>query len=209
MTPRTLAATVLMTAALSGLPPSSVAASQDAPPPVPANLDGNRRQTIDAVETMSAGVGIFLFFMTGLGVITYVGRSILEHRRWLLAMRVQTDAHTKLVDRLASNEDLLAYVQSPAGQRFLSSSPLAIDGEVLPAGAPLGRILTSIQIGVVGAFGGLGLFIARNNVIEEVAQPLQVIATLAIALGAGFVLSAAIAFMLSRRFGLIRSSSNA
>jgi hypothetical protein len=31
---------------------------------------------------------------------------------------------------------LLAYVQSPAGQRFLSSSPLAIDGEVRPAGAP-------------------------------------------------------------------------
>ena len=38
-------------------------------------------------------------------------------------MKIQTDAHTKIVDRLASNEDLLAYMQSPAGQRFLTSSP--------------------------------------------------------------------------------------
>ena len=141
----------------------------------------SRTQTINAIEEMGAGIGVFLFFMTALGVVTHVGRSILEHRRWLQATKVQTDAHAKLVDRLASNEDLMAYVQSPAGQRFLSAT-LAVGDETRAPAAPIGRILTSTQIGVVGAFAGLGLWVAKGNVIEDVAQPLQVIATLAIAL---------------------------
>jgi hypothetical protein len=104
----------------------------------------------------------------------------------------------------------MAYVQSPAGQRFLSATPLVVDGDARAPGAPLGRILSSLQIGVVGAFAGAGLWIAKSNVIEEVAQPLQVIATLATALGLGFVVSAAVSFLLSRQLGLIRpSSSNA
>ena len=173
-----------------------------------ANADGRRSQTIGAIEEIGVGVGVFLFFMTALGVVTHVGRSILEHRRWLHATKIQTDAHAKLVDRLASNEDLMAYVQSPAGQRFLSATPLVVDGEARAPGAPIGRILSSIQIGVVGAFAGTGLWIAKSNVIEEVAQPLQVMATLAIALGLGFVVSAAISFLLSRQLGLIRTSSS-
>jgi hypothetical protein len=176
----------------------------------PSGTVSSRSQAIQAIEEMSVGIGIFLFFMTALATITHVGRSILEHRRWLHATKIQTDAHAKLVDRLASNEDLMAYVQSPAGQRFLSATPLVVDGEGRVPGAPIGRILGSLQIGVVGAFAGAGLWIARSNVIEEVALPLQVIATLAVALGLGFIVSAAASFLLSRQLGLIRpSSSNA
>src|SRR5262249_55224365 len=84
--------------------------------------EGSRHQTIQAMQEIAAGIGVFLFFMAALTVVAYVSRSVLEHRRWLHATKVQTDAHTKLVDRLASNEDLMTYVQSAAGQRFLSAS---------------------------------------------------------------------------------------
>lgn len=171
-----------------------------------------QRRTIEAIEESLAGLAFFLFFMTALGVAIHVGRSILEHRRWMHAMKIQTDTHVKLVDRLSSNDELMAYIQSPVGQRFLTSAPVSIEPEQRMGNltAPLNRILLSIQIGVVAACGGTGLWIAKNRVIEEVAQPLHVISILAIALGIGFVVSALLAYGLSEQMGLLhKKSSNA
>jgi hypothetical protein len=169
-----------------------------------------QRRTIEAVEESLAGLAFFLFFMTALGVATHVGRSILEHRRWMHAMKIQTDTHTKLVDRLSSNEELMAYISSPVAQRFLSSTPVSIESDRMGiVAAPVARILTSIQIGVVATCGGTGLWIAKARVIEEVAQPLHVIAVLAIALGIGFVLSAFLSYGLSEQMGLTKRSTNA
>jgi hypothetical protein len=74
-------------------------------------------------------------------------------------------------------------------------------------GSPAGRILWSAQIGIVLALGGLGLFIARNNVIDEAAQALYVVAIVAIALGIGFALSAIAAYALSKQLGLLEPHS--
>jgi hypothetical protein len=53
---------------------------------------------------------------------------------------IQTDAHNnKLLDRLTANEELITYVQSPAGQRFLESAPISMEGPRAIA-APIGRI---------------------------------------------------------------------
>jgi hypothetical protein len=41
--------------------------------------------------------------------------------------KVQTEVHTKIVDRFTANDDLLAYIQSPAGSKFLESSPIHLD----------------------------------------------------------------------------------
>jgi hypothetical protein len=42
---------------------------------------------------------------------------------------VQVEMHGKLLDRLTTNEDLLAYAQSPAGSRFLESTPISLEAE--------------------------------------------------------------------------------
>ncbi len=149
-----------------------------------------------------------LFFLLGVcfvvGMIGWIARSVVEYRAWLRASKVQTEAHTKVLDRLTSNEDVLAYAQSPVGQRFLAGSALASDFGARSVGSPVGRILWSVQIGVVLALGGIGLVIARNNVIDEVSQALYVVAVLAIALGIGFVLSSLVAYALSQRLGLLQ-----
>jgi hypothetical protein len=170
--------------------------------------DGNRRQALEALEAILAGIGGFLAFLTIVSVIIWLVRAGIDYRRWLRAIRIQTDAHMKVVDRLASNEDLMVYLQSPAGQRFLSSSPVAIDATPQAVSAPLNRILWSVQAGVVLTASGIGLWFARQNVIEEAAQPLYVIAILAIALGIGFVVSALLSYGLSRQLGLINAGSN-
>ena len=53
------------------------------------------------------------------------------------------------MDRFTANEDLLAYMQTPAAQRFLESAPLSLEAPSRPVGAPLSRILWSVQVGVV------------------------------------------------------------
>jgi len=175
-----------------------------------SRADEPRLQTMQAVQEAMAGLAFFLFFMTALGVAIHIGRSILEHRRLMHAMKVQTDTHTKLLDRLSTNEELMAYIQSPVGQRLLSSTPVAMESDRRHGvAAPVARILTSVQIGVVAACGGTGLWIAKARVIEEVAQPLHVIAILAIALGVGFVVSAFLSYGLSEQMGLMKRSSNA
>ena len=160
-------------------------------------------QAMRTFETVLAGLGIFLFFTTALGVVTFIARSLIDHRRWLRATKVHADAHTKVFDRLSSNEDLLAYIQSPAGRQFLEPTPSLLDSGSRAISAPIGRILWSVQAGVVLAVVGAGVWLVRNNIIEELAGPMSAIAVLAIALGAGFALSALVAYGLSRRLGLL------
>jgi len=163
----------------------------------------NRVRALNVVDGVLAGIAGLIVFSTIVGLLVWVIRSVINYRSWLRATKIQTDAHTKIFDRLSSNEELMAYVQSPAGQRFLTSASLTVD--VLPRtiGAPIGRILWSMQAGVVVTLGGAGLWIAKANVMEELAQILQVVSVLAMAIGIGFVVSAFLAYALSHRLGLL------
>jgi hypothetical protein len=162
-----------------------------------------KEQAMRTFETVLGGLGVFLFFTTALGVIAWVVRQVIDHRRWLRAAKLHTDAHAKVFDRLSSNEDLLAYVQSPAGRQFLEPTPFLIDSGSRGVSAPIGRILWSVQAGVVLAVVGVGVWLVRNNLIEELAGPMSAVAVLAIALGLGFALSALVAYLLSHRLGLL------
>jgi hypothetical protein len=170
-----------------------------------------RTQVARAVESVFIGLEVMTGVIFLVGTLAWLIRSGIEYRRWLRAMKIQTDAHTKIVDRLASNDDLMAYMQSAAGQRFLTSSsiaPQAFDQLTQPMSAPLNRILWSVQAGVVLATAGAGLWLAKNGVIDEAAQAMQVVAILAMALGVGFVLSALASYALSRQLGLIHSHAD-
>lgn len=153
-------------------------------------------------EDLMQGLLIILVFSTITGVLIWLIRTLVDHRRWLRLTKVQTETHTKLLDRLTSQEDLMAYMQTPAGRRFLESAPIAMDTAARPMGAPFSRVLWSVQAGVVLALGGLGLLLVSRTAIPEVAQGLWAIGILTLALGIGFVLSAAVAYGLSRRMGL-------
>jgi hypothetical protein len=167
----------------------------------------NRTAAMRAVESVLEGLEFLIGFMTAVLALAWLARAGIEHRRWLRATKIQVDAHTKIVDRLSSNEDLLAYMQSQTGQQFLSASigVPAVAAAPVAVGAPFNRILWSVQVGIVVAAAGLGLWLAKAGVIDEVAQPLQVISILAMALGAGFVASAFASYALSRQLGLVQA----
>jgi len=165
-----------------------------------------RGAALRVVESVFEGAMFLIGVVSFFTLVGWLGRALIDYRTWQRASKIQADAHAKLVDRLTANEDLLAYLQSPAGQRAtMSATRPGLDIAMRAVGAPVNRILWSVQAGVVLAAGGLGLWFAKASVIEEAAQALNVVAVLAVALGVGFVASALVAYGLSRQLGLLES----
>jgi hypothetical protein len=170
-----------------------------------------RVQLIRALDQALAGVGFLIGFLTVVLTIGWLLRSVMEHRKWLRVSKTHVDTHTRLMERLTSNEELLAYMQSPAGRRFLEAAPIPIDGGPRMLNAPFGRILWSVQAGVVVAFLGAGLIyassrLANNDLFSMGELPVFLIGCAAVAVGAGFFISAIAAYGLSHRLGLFPSS---
>ena len=152
------------------------------------------------------GMQVFSIILVITGALVWLIKTLIDYRRWLRISRIQAEVHTKLVDRFTSSEELLSYIQTPAGRRFLESSPIPLDVESRASlSAPVSRILWSIQIGVILASGGFGLIYVGNRQLSSyTAEPLQAVGSLAIALGLGFVVSAVVAYLISSRLGLLR-----
>lgn len=154
----------------------------------------------------AAGLAIF---GTIVAAVTWMIRLLVDYRRWNRLARVQADAHTKLLDRFTANDELIAYVQSPAGSRFLQSAPIALDPGTRRLGAPVSRILWSAQAGLVVMMAGIALEYVSSRVDPDAQQPLFAIGAVALAIGVGFLLSAGVAYAISHRLGLFESPAPA
>ena len=153
-------------------------------------------------SAMEAGI-IFTIFLVVMATLTWLIKTLIDYRRWSRLSKVQADAHNKVLDRFASNEDLLAYVQTPAGRRFLESAPIALDPAGPAVAAPFRRILFAIEAGFVILAGGIGLRYVSGRVPAEISPMLLGLGVLGIALGIGFIVAAGVSFLLSKRMGLI------
>lgn len=165
-----------------------------------------RREYQEMIAAFAAGTAALIVFAILTSIVVWVVRTTLEQRRWNRLSKIQAEVHTKLMDRFSSNEELLTYVQTPSGRRFLESGPSPMqETAARTIGAPFSRILWSVQAGVVLTTAGLGLLFVSNRFLED-TEPSQfffVVGALTLALGAGFVVSAGAAYMLSHKLGLL------
>jgi len=148
---------------------------------------------IEIWRNVFQGLTMLLVFGTMVGVVVWLVRTIMDYRRWQRLAKVQAEVHTKILDRFTANDELLAYIGSHAGRRFLESSPIMLDEGPRSVAAPLGRILWSVQFGLILTAGGIGLLLVSGILPDEGSQPLRVLSGMAIAIGIGFVLSAGVA----------------
>ncbi|HEY7190420.1 MAG TPA: hypothetical protein VH436_27905 [Vicinamibacterales bacterium] len=161
-------------------------------------------RSYELVQMILAGFGFTLLGSSILGVFIWLVKTAIDHRRWLRLTRTQTEVHTKLLDRLGTNEELMAYIQSPAGRRFLESAPITLEQEQpRTTNAPVSRILWSMQAGVVLGALGLGFWLVQTRTSLEVSEGFWIIGVLIAALGFGFLASAALAYVISSRLGLV------
>jgi hypothetical protein len=157
---------------------------------------------LEALGVLLGGMAGFLAVFALIGVFAWLVRAIIQHRRWLEASQVQADVHTKLMDRMTSNEELLAYVQSPAGRRFFEATPVRPEAEAPVNPAPVGSIIWALMAGIVLATVGAGFRLAAIYVSDEAHEPFVVVGVIILALGAGFILAAISAYIVSARLGL-------
>jgi hypothetical protein len=171
----------------------------------PDDGDDPHRREREQMLGVLAGIGLFIAFMVLVGVAVWLIRLVVTHRRWNKLATVQFETHNKLLDRFTSNEELLAYVQTPAGRKFLDSAPIPMHDAAPKMAAPFSRILWSVQAGIVLLILGIGLSQVSRQFTDDAAHLVSVAGVLALSLGAGFIVSAIAAYVLSRKLGLLEA----
>jgi hypothetical protein len=105
-------------------------------------------------------------------MLIWLIRILLENRRWARVFRMQTEVHSKLLERFGSSGELLQYMESEPGKRFLEAAPIPVEfgrDQRLPGG--LARVLGPLQIGIVLTLLGAGLLLLqRSQTLAEVSR---------------------------------------
>jgi hypothetical protein len=143
---------------------------------------------MEDMAPMITSIGVFL-------VIGWIVKLSLAHRRFTRLAQLQYDLQAKLLDKFTSSQELAEYMRGDVGERFLQSA-------TVERSSPYTRILGSVQAGLVLLTGGVA-FLALEGRISGADEAFAFLGTLGVALGVGFGLSAGVAYLLSKAWGLI------
>lgn len=160
----------------------------------------NRRSDMDELFSWLVPFAVFICCLLALLAVM---RTVLENRRWNKSFKVHEEVHTKLIEKFASGEELRGYMESDAGRRLLEWSPPALETR-----APLavGRILWSLQAGLILGLGGVGLLAIRSRV-PDAADGLLICGALGLTIGIGFFLSAFFSYAIAKHLGLLNGGT--
>jgi amino acid transporter len=117
-----------------------------------------------------------------LGWVAYLGASIVRRKQ-------KTDMQKALLEKFSSAHDFAEFMQSPAGQKYVLNFADAVTG-------PFNSIMNAVKIGIVLLFAGAALVASgqRHNL-----WLLDTMGMFSTCVGAGFLISAAISYLLYRR----------
>ena len=156
---------------------------------------------------MSENLSIVLVVFIIAGGFVLIVRALLDYRRTTVLVRVQADAHVKLMEKLASSQELLGYMETEAGKHFLQLVAVGVESSRGPK-FPLGRILWSVQVGLVLLLAGAGFLFLRSRLADHATtEGFLVLGTMTVTVGIGFILSAAASYGLSKHLGLLESDA--
>jgi hypothetical protein len=133
-----------------------------------------------------------------LGLLFTVGwiiSSIADSRRKMMAARARSELAQKILEKHGSGREFLDFLQSDAGKSFLDTAAAEPNSAAT-------RVLGSVQKGVIAVAFGLGL-LSLPWIIRVGSEPFRLFGILSVSLGAGFLVSALLAYRLSRSLGLI------
>lgn len=148
-----------------------------------------------------APVLVFASMTVGVAWIVWV---VSNNKRRQRIAEVQREMQAKLFEKFGTSQEMLAYLNSEAGAKFLNSATIE------PA-KPFGRVLGSVQAGLILFFLGVAMFIVRATMPSETfnavdraqtAHGFLAVSLLLLALGLGFLASAAASYRLSKAWGL-------
>ena len=141
---------------------------------------------------------VFVFITMMIAAVLVI-RMVIENGRSKRETEAQLQMHTRLIDRFGSPKELLDYLQSDAGKRFLA--PASVQKVM-----PYKRILGAAQAGIVLTFVGVAFWLIRDSLGQEGMRAATFLGSVTFAFGLGFLCSAVLAHVLSRKWGLLNGN---
>ena len=161
--------------------------------PAPIRAKAPYEDTVEALGVLA----IFTFIAVVLG---WAVKTFIEIKRWNRLSARQAEIHNRILDRFATSEELLAYIRTPAGSKFLESAPIPVQSET-PAAGSGNRLMWSIHVGIIVAAAALGMLLVSLRFSGEVSYAFFAFGVIGFCVGAGFIGSAIVSMTLSKRLG--------
>jgi hypothetical protein len=150
-----------------------------------------------------------------MATVAWVVYVIVDGFRRRQQLRMATDFHGKLLERIGSAREFGEFLNTNGGTKFLDA--LSLEQE----GGPAARILRALQTGLVCVALGVGLFIligssnlsfggpgGPNFRNSEATDAIATLATVFTALGVGLIASAGVSYVVSRGLGLLNGHTD-
>ena len=141
-------------------------------------------------EIAPAIMGVAMFWFIGWGI-----KAAAANRRQMKLAELQADLQTRLLDKVGNSQELAEVLRSDVGKNLLVAAPVERTN-------PFAKILSSVQAGIVLSLAGV-VFLATKGWFPDTEQSMVFTGAMGLALGVGFLLSAAVSFVLSKSWGLI------
>src|SRR5436853_5013780 len=106
------------------------------------NVESERERVMMRVVNESGPVVVYLVV---LGAGAWLLRVLMDNLRWKRVFNTQTEIYNKLLDKFSTNDELLAYVRSESGKRFLEQAMLPLNAEAPAQRSGIGRVLVPLQ----------------------------------------------------------------
>jgi hypothetical protein len=130
-------------------------------------------------------------------------RLVVSNRRRIQIATLHAELHRHLLEKFGSASEALQYLQSDAGKSVL-------DATLVEQANPFGRVLGSVQAGLITLGAGIAMLISQRVIRDgDAADGFYVMGMLGLMIGIGFLASAAISYVLIRRWGLVSRPSQA
>lgn len=162
----------------------------------------DRSASIQVINQLAPIFALIAFLVGSVWLI----RILLENRRWTKVFGLQSQVHGKLIEKFGSSQELMAYMETDAGKRFLEAAPIATESDQKRMPNAASRVLMTTQIGIVLTLLGAGLLMLRNHV-GDAQTAMLVLGTVVLMPGIGFIISAAMTWVLAKRLGLMPSAT--
>ncbi len=132
------------------------------------------------------------FFLTG-----WIMWMIVQWRQYRYRMNIQL----KMLDKVGNGWELVQFVESKAGAKFIASMEL-------PSVGPKDRILFAVNKAVILLVLGVAVYAIRGT-LNEAAVVFTILGTVLVAFGFRYVIATLISYRLASKWGLItREISN-
>lgn len=145
---------------------------------------------------MDETVILMPIFFTLVGFVVWIIFSTI--RRYKTA-KLHAELQAKLLEKFGSGRELLDYVQSDAGKRFLET--VTVEQKT-----PYGRILGAAQVSIILILLSFAFLFLRGRVAGA-EEGFLVFGSITLSLGVGFGLAAAVSYYLSKSFGLLTENA--